>query len=190
MSTRTHRKLRLSFSPATRWRSLFGREKRLKRTPLETREKVLRRDDYSCVYCGFKSRTGLHIHHVDRDPTNNRLSNLETVCAMCHLILHAGFASQVVGILDFYAKSKYSQSEIIRLTRKLRARGMGDAKIRSVIGLHDRREFAPDSQYLMQLNGFVTSRLAAKAQIQRALTKMYEQERSGQYRSRTQVRSG
>src|SRR5260370_32567263 len=181
------KQLVLSISPPGSWRSVGGSQSALFMRG-RLRQSILKRDNYRCVYCSYKGISNF-VHHVDRNPKNNRRSNLETVCAMCHLILHAGFASQVVGILDFYAKSKYSQSEIIRLTRKLRARGMGDAKIRSVIGLHDRREFAPDSQYLMQLNGFVTSRLAAKAQIQRALTKMYEQEPSGQYRSRTQGRS-
>lgn len=40
----------------------------------------------SCSLCG--SQTDLHVHHIDRNPANNNLANLQTLCASCHLKLH------------------------------------------------------------------------------------------------------
>jgi 5-methylcytosine-specific restriction endonuclease McrA len=30
----------------------------------------------------------LHIHHFDRDPSNDDLANLMTLCAICHARVH------------------------------------------------------------------------------------------------------
>jgi 5-methylcytosine-specific restriction endonuclease McrA len=57
------------------------------------RQKVLRRDRYRCIQCG-ESRIGkLTVHHRDKqgrnvEQSNNRLSNLETLCRSCHAKLH------------------------------------------------------------------------------------------------------
>jgi HNH endonuclease. len=40
----------------------------------------------SCQACS--ATTDLHVHHKDRDHTNNDPSNLMTLCASCHLRLH------------------------------------------------------------------------------------------------------
>jgi len=73
---------------------------------------------------------------------------------MCHLILHAGYAAEVLGILDFYAVAKYNQNDIVSLTRKLRAKGMRDQHIRIVLGLRERRPFMADPQYLAAFDRF------------------------------------
>ena len=39
-----------------------------------------------CRQCGATEK--LHVHHRDRDVTNNDPGNLETLCASCHLKLH------------------------------------------------------------------------------------------------------
>lgn len=39
-----------------------------------------------CARCGAK--TGLQIHHKDRNPANNAPSNLITLCGNCHTRLH------------------------------------------------------------------------------------------------------
>lgn len=40
----------------------------------------------ACEKCG--TTTNLHVHHVDRDHTNNDPSNLRTLCSSCHMKLH------------------------------------------------------------------------------------------------------
>lgn len=40
----------------------------------------------NCAECGIPER--LHVHHVDRDPSNNAPENLVTLCASHHLKLH------------------------------------------------------------------------------------------------------
>lgn len=41
----------------------------------------------SCERCGATER--LHVHHIDKDITNNVPANLLTLCAACHNRLHA-----------------------------------------------------------------------------------------------------
>lgn len=51
---------------------------------------VKRRDGYICHDCRQPyPLTQLHAHHVDRDRTNNRLSNGRTLCVPCHNATHA-----------------------------------------------------------------------------------------------------
>lgn len=40
----------------------------------------------NCEQC--QTAEDLHVHHIDRDPTNNDPANLLTLCASCHLKLH------------------------------------------------------------------------------------------------------
>lgn len=44
----------------------------------------------SCERCGFipKDRCQLDIHHKDRNRKNNKIENLETICANCHRLEH------------------------------------------------------------------------------------------------------
>jgi hypothetical protein len=40
----------------------------------------------SCEECG--TTEDLHVHHIDRNPANDAVENLATLCASCHLRLH------------------------------------------------------------------------------------------------------
>src|SRR5260370_26928225 len=55
------------------------------------------------------------------------------------------------------------------LTRKLRARGVGDARIKKMLKLRDRQEFVPDPHYLSGLKGFVSNRIPANFRIRQSL---------------------
>ena len=50
------------------------------------RNRILKRDGYKCTTCS--NEEALHVHHIDRDPTNNEPSNLITLCEDCHLKYH------------------------------------------------------------------------------------------------------
>lgn len=41
-----------------------------------------------CMECGFSNIKALEVHHIDRDRSNNKLSNLKILCANCHRIEH------------------------------------------------------------------------------------------------------
>ena len=41
--------------------------------------------------CGINKKYLLHIHHIDGNHDNNKLSNLEIVCANCHIKRHMNF---------------------------------------------------------------------------------------------------
>jgi len=40
----------------------------------------------NCQECN--TTTGLHVHHIDRNPANNDPTNLMTLCSTCHIKLH------------------------------------------------------------------------------------------------------
>lgn len=46
-------------------------------------KKVLRRDNYTCQFCGFQAREYQEITNLDQNYTHNKLSNLVTTCCFC-----------------------------------------------------------------------------------------------------------
>ncbi|HDR74193.1 MAG TPA: HNH endonuclease [Methanoculleus sp.] len=50
------------------------------------RTSILVRDGGRCAVCG--AITHLHVHHIDRDPTNDAPGNLVTLCEACHARAH------------------------------------------------------------------------------------------------------
>lgn len=50
--------------------------------------KVLKRDAYTCQYCGFQATEFQEINHKNHDHRDMRPENLETVCALCHRSFH------------------------------------------------------------------------------------------------------
>jgi 5-methylcytosine-specific restriction endonuclease McrA len=75
---------------------VFKRRRRCSQSCANTRTENLSRDTHHwrarqhrsrvCEECG--TGVGLHVHHKDRNPTNNDPANLQTLCASCHLKLH------------------------------------------------------------------------------------------------------
>lgn len=67
----------------------------------ELHGQVLRRDKFRCGGCGIvtvagdaPSGHGLEVHHIDFDHHNNEISNLISLCPLCHGILHLGNAAR------------------------------------------------------------------------------------------------
>ena len=46
------------------------------------RAAILERDGRRCAICGGDG--GLHIHHINQDPTDDAPANLITLCGICH----------------------------------------------------------------------------------------------------------
>ena len=154
---RIMKKLYLSFANPETWRDNI-REEITKDEWKRLRLEILKRDDYTCQYCGFKSEKWQIVHHIDGNPNNNEKKNLETICPMCNLIHHAGQGCVVQAIVDLYEKSNYSQNEIIQITRRMRIEEKSDNEIINHLGLKSRVPFKMDKDYLKKLFGFVTSR--------------------------------
>lgn len=54
------------------------------------RRAILKRDEHTCQAedCAEPDPNELHVHHIDKDRTNNDPSNLLTLCRECHTNLH------------------------------------------------------------------------------------------------------
>ena len=135
---------------------------------------ILKRDNYTCQYCGFRAEKWQIVHHIDGNPNNNQETNLEIVCPMCNLVHHAGQGCVVQGILDLYKKSNFSQNEIIQITRTMRAEGKSDEKIIIHLRLNKKVTFNMNKNYLKELFGFVTSRKAKQDWTQKSLEYGYK----------------
>src|SRR5213594_54593 len=92
------------------------------------------------------------------------MTTWETICRDCHKILHSGFWAQEQDFLEIYQESNYSQNEIIRHTRDLRARGKTDEEIKEFLGLKSPMPWEEDLDYLGKLFGFISSRAFKRMQ--------------------------
>jgi len=126
------------------------------------RGRILSRDNHTCRYCGFEAPKWQVVHHIDGNPKNNGAQNLETVCPMCNLVLHAGRGCTVLRIVDLFKKSRHGQADVIRRTRVLRASGASDQDIITKLVLEEKVSFKMDRRYLRRLTAFVSSRPPAR----------------------------
>lgn len=97
-----------------RWRTKQGIES-ADREFREIRPKVLRRDDNTCVFCGF-SMERMHVHHKNDNHEDNRLDNLVTVDDLCHAVNHVGLLGQQ-GVIVFMPG--ISQIDLVHLCRAI-----------------------------------------------------------------------
>ena len=154
------KKLFPTFNDPQLWRQPWQREF-LNHSKWQTiRRRILKRDNDKCVYCGFECDRYMIVHHINDNPRDKQEQNLETICQMCNLILHIGQGVVIQGVVDLYQKSNHSQTEIIIITRKMRALSKTDEEIIEKLGLKQKAEFKQDKKYLQKLFGFVTSRKA------------------------------
>jgi hypothetical protein len=99
---------------------------RPERLPIELRNKILERDDYTCCFCGHRALKWMNVHH--KSSTDNSPDNLQTLCVACHAVLHIGLNLQY-GAIEIW-KGKIPQIEIVRNTRKGVAGGKSLSQIK------------------------------------------------------------
>ncbi|MGH2345900.1 MAG: HNH endonuclease, partial [Chloroflexota bacterium] len=122
------------------------------------RAEALARDG-GCVYCGHApapgSRAGLEVHHI-RGHRENALDALESVCVLCHRVLHAGRSAAVFGSLALFRRAAVDQNTIIRLSWHLRlTRHIDDRALMALLELADPAPFRMDRPYLATLRSYV-----------------------------------
>jgi len=105
--------LRPSVMRSSEW---WKREQRDKEQWQHLRDQIKRRDNWTCVYCGFRSYTFMMVNHIGAED-NHSPENLETICKPCHAVLHMG-VNALQGYLSVI-DSTAQQVEIVRSTRKL-----------------------------------------------------------------------
>jgi len=82
------------------------------------RQSVLDRDRNTCCGCGFKAAKWQEVHHIDDDHSNNKMSNLVTVCMFCHACQHIGLAGRnQEAILAFIPE--ISQAQLHHVVRSI-----------------------------------------------------------------------
>ncbi|MBI6883014.1 HNH endonuclease [Pseudomonas putida] len=80
---------------------------------------VLKRDDYTCRFCGFRHQKN-ETHHVDDDHNNHSESNLVTACVLCHMSHHIAFAGiQGRGTMIYLQDAGIDQGALNQLVRTL-----------------------------------------------------------------------
>lgn len=72
--------LSLTVTPGA-WRAFMARK--ADKAFLPFIEKVLKRDNYICQFCGFQARDFQEVINIDCNYTNNKLNNLATACCFC-----------------------------------------------------------------------------------------------------------
>lgn len=124
------------------------------------RARILDRDDYRCVYCGYTSTTGLEVNHISGNSRDDREENLETVCALCHRVLHAGRSAAIYGSLLLFARAAVDQNTTQRLCWHFRTGPirLPDRPLMELLCLAEQRPFQMDHAYLAGLRGYVVER--------------------------------
>lgn len=76
------------------------RPKQRKSVSALTSKKLYQEADNRCPFCGVADVAVLEIHHIDEDPSNNKIENLIVVCGNCHSRITRGEISPA----DVHAK--------------------------------------------------------------------------------------
>ncbi len=100
----------------------------------------------------------MEVNHIEghRDQS---LTNLETVCPLCHRVLHAGLFAAIHGSLLIFAHAACDQNEIMRRTWQARLEEhLPDRPLMERLGLAEPRAFRMDRDYLSGLFGYVVQR--------------------------------
>lgn len=59
----------------------------------EAFDQVMRREDYTCQGCGWRSERFQQVHPKDHDHRHMSVSNLVCLCPLCHQVFHINMAS-------------------------------------------------------------------------------------------------
>jgi hypothetical protein len=167
-------KLSPSYSDTKTWKGSIEREYNLNSAEIKKlHSEIVERDKSTCRYCEFTSKKFLTVNPVDADWQNHSKDNLVTVCPMCKLVLNADYGCQKESIVELYRECRFSQNEVIKITREMRKEGRTDEQIIRHLGLKDKVPFKRDRAYLGNLIAFITSWKGSFGQAEEALDHCY-----------------
>lgn len=151
-----------SFIDPSLWRSSADRGALGSAAWRRTRLAILERDGERCVYCDHHAAggRGLEVNHISGNSRDDRPENLETVCPLCHRVLHAGRSAAVFGSLLLFASAAVDQTTIQRLCWHFRRgpRRLPDRPLMALLGLDGPKPFHMDRDCLADLHGYVVER--------------------------------
>jgi len=158
--TRPLKPLAPAFIPPGLWRSGADRSLLASAGWRRTRERILERDGHRCVYCDHHQGRGLEVNHISGNSRDDREHNLETVCALCHRVLHAGRSAAIYGSLLLFEQANVDQNTLQRLCWQFRSGPirLPDRLLMALLGLAGPRPFRMDADDLAGLRGYVVER--------------------------------
>ena len=169
------KKLFPSYSDTKTWKGSIEREYNLNQSEIKRlHSEIVERDKGTCQYCSFSAKKYQTVNPVDSDLQNHAKDNLVTVCPMCKLVLNADYGCLKESIVELYRESRYSQNEVIKITRQMRKEGKSDEQIVRHLGLKNKVPFKRDRTYLNALVAFVTSWQGSFGQAEEALEYGYK----------------
>lgn len=127
--------LKPGFIDPNKWRDKKAQQKLSKQEWKKTRVRILTRDDYTCVYCGYRAEKYQEVHHIDGNHDNNHEENLLTVCPLCHAVFHVGFHAIIREDMLLFDYSPVDQSMINKVTRLGRQANVSDLEIINILEL-------------------------------------------------------
>lgn len=78
------------------------------------RQAVLKRDDWTCIFCGHRATKYMNIHHLE-DSASCDPNDLAPLCVACHAVSHIGH-SLMYNSIEIW-ESTISQVDIVHWTR-------------------------------------------------------------------------
>jgi 5-methylcytosine-specific restriction endonuclease McrA len=68
-------------------KEVYGKEKNIRKSfSNDEKDEIFAHFNNECVICA--TTEGLHIHHKDKNPSNNQMKNLIVLCGVCHKKVH------------------------------------------------------------------------------------------------------
>lgn len=77
-------------------------------------QKIIKRDNYTCYFCGFRSKRYQEIHHINHRHNDCSENNLTTVCPLCHQYFHLSTCGMNDSALMIFLP-EFSQEELNNL---------------------------------------------------------------------------
>lgn len=112
--------------------------------------KILKRDNNTCYFCGFKSQNYQEVHHLNHNHSDFSTSNLVCACSMCHRSFHPNLLQfNNAGKLIYFPG--ITQQELNHI---LRAMMVADYRSRDIFNNEEFAKYAMAAVFKSKINNF------------------------------------